>query len=197
METAQKELSQQESLQIIQEMISATKKRISHNGFHYLLWGWLVLAAALSQYVLIVFFESELNFLPWIILMPLGGIITGIVDSRQKKKMKVKTYVNKFLSYLWIAMGIALFIVIFLMGKFSVTVSYPIIILLYGVGVFVSGGALNFKPLIIGGIGCFVISLASAFFKFEIQLLLISLAVIVGYIIPGFILKARFKNEAI
>ena len=197
METTDKISNEQESLQIIQDMINSAKNRISDNGFHYLLWGWLVLIAALSQYVLIVYIPSEFNYLPWVILMPLGGIVAGIVSSKQKQKRKVKTFVNKFLSYLWLALGFSLFIIIFLMFRFSITFAYPVIIILYGIGLFVSGCALGFRPLVIGGISCFVISIVTAFFNFEVQLLLISLAVLVGYIIPGYILKSRFKNETV
>jgi hypothetical protein len=65
---------------------------------------------------------------------------------------------------------------------------------LYGMGLFLSGGALQFKPLIYGGIFCWLCAIAG----FEMQniylLLILALAVLGGYIIPGYLLKMNNKK---
>ena len=46
-------LTQQQSLKIIQEMIATSKNNLKDNSFFFLLWGWLVLIASLSNFALI------------------------------------------------------------------------------------------------------------------------------------------------
>lgn len=60
---------------------------------------------------------------------------------------------------------------------------------------FVSGGYLRFKPLIIGGICNWIIAIVATYVEFDIQLLLLALAVLVGYIIPGHMLSSHYKKN--
>jgi hypothetical protein len=49
METNEKELSPQESIELIQTMINKTKGVVADDSFYFLLWGWLVFACCLGQ----------------------------------------------------------------------------------------------------------------------------------------------------
>jgi hypothetical protein len=187
-----KNLNELESLRLIESMIASAKTDIHDNGFRYLLWGWLVFVASLSQYILLTVVKYPYHYMVWM-LMPVGGIISGIYGYRERKNAKVKTYIGEFLGYLWIAFCIALIIVLVFSNKIGYTNSNPLIMALYGIGTFVSGGILKFKPLIYGGICCFVLSAIAFIVPFEIQLLLLSVSVLLGYIIPGYMLKAQSK----
>ena len=198
MENSEKALTEQESLLLIGQMIRNAKKTVRENGFIFLLWGWLVMVASLSNYLMaFVLNLGEIAYLPWPVLMIAGGIITGIYSSRQSKKARVKTYIDDSMKFLWIAFGAALFFTLVYMSKVGPEVAYPFIMVLYGVGTFVSGGILKFKPLIWGGICCWVIAIAATYFDFQYQLLLLALSVLVSYIIPGHILKHRYQHEKV
>ena len=186
MEHEEKQLTQEESLRIIQEMIIAAKSEVKDDSFTYLLWGWLVFVASISQFVLVEM-EIQWNSVPWL-LMPLGGIITAIYWIRKKKDMRVKTYVSEWIKYTWISFGIALGIIMFFNGMNFLQV-LPCIMVLYGMGLFQSGGALQFKPLIAGGIFCWVCAIAGFEVQNVYQLLILAAAVMGGYIIPGYLLK--------
>ena len=71
--------------------------------------------------------------------------------------------------------------------------TYPLVMLIYGIWLFISGGALKFRPLIIGGIVNWLLGITAFFFAFEMQLLILALAVLLGYIIPGHLLKRKFE----
>ena len=139
--------------------------------------------------------NSELNSLPWAIFMPLGGVISMILGFKKRKTEKVKTHVDQLLGYMWIAFGVTLAIVLFSQGRLGIENTLPLVMALYGVGTFVSGGALKFKPLIIGGVFCWGLSIISFRLGIENQLLLLATSVVVSYIIPGFILRSRYKND--
>jgi hypothetical protein len=196
METEEQELSNEDSLRIISEMVQAAKTGISDNGFFYLLWGWLVFTSSLSQYVLLVLVRSEYNGVPWMILMPLGGVLTMWYKARQKKIKRVKTFLDEFMKYAVWAFLVSLFIVLFSIYQTgNPQFVYPMIMMVYGAWLFLSGGVLRFKPLVIGGIINWALAVTSMFVVFQWQLLLLALAVLLGYIIPGHLLKANHKNE--
>ncbi len=189
--------NEQDSLRVIHEMIENSKAKISDNGFFYLLWGWLVLIASLSNFILLkIGFEQA--WLPWPILMIGGGIISVIAGYRIGKKAKVITFFDKAIIYLWYGFVVTLIIILVTanFGRMSWTVTNTLIIALYGLGTFVSGGILKFRPLIFGGIFCWIISLVTLFIPELYSLLMVALSIIVAYLIPGYMLKAREKNHS-
>ncbi len=189
----EKQLTEQESLAVISRMIKTAQNDIEDNSFYYLIWGWLVFVASTLNYFLMQA-NYENNFLPWAILMPLGGIITGIYSYKQEKKQRVKSYVDDVMKYVIIAFLVSLFIVLLSMSKLGLA-TYPMVMIIYGVWLFISGGAIKFQPLVIGGIVNWALAIAAFFVNFELQLLLLSAAVLLGYIIPGHLLKSRFKKQ--
>lgn len=188
----EKEINPAESLSIIQSMVSKTQRQFSDDSFYYIMWGWLVLAASMIHFVLL---QLDIQEAPmgWL-LMPVGGVVSIIYGAKQSKKEKIKTHVGNYMGYLWGAMGMAMLVVLGMGVKLGAENVYPILILIYGIGTFVSGGLLSFKPLIVGGVVCFVLSVGSFFMEFQYQLLFIATAMLVSYIIPGHLLKAKFKH---
>jgi len=51
------EMNNEKSLAIIAEMIATTRNNISEDGFHFLLWGVILVACCLIQYVMISFMD--------------------------------------------------------------------------------------------------------------------------------------------
>ncbi len=188
--------NEQESLQLIQQMIENSKAKLGESSYFYLLWGWLVLIASLSQFVLL-FTSFQYPFLMWPVVIVIGVVLSIIKSRRLTKRSKVKTYVQTAIIHLWIGFTVSLFIVIFSSsyGKISWAMSNSFIILLYGIGTFVSGGILKFKPLKIGGIASWIIAVASMFTPEQYTLVAIALSIIVAYLIPGYLLKSKEKLQ--
>jgi len=62
---------------------------------------------------------------------------------------------------------------------------------------FISGCISKFKPFIIGGIFCWILSIVTFLYKSEESLLMVAAGAGIAWIIPGFILRTRFyKNIA-
>lgn len=185
-------LTEQQSLKIIQEMIATSKNNLKDNSFFYLLWGWLVLIASLSHFVLIKM-QWEYAFLPWPVLMTAGGVASAFAGYRLGKNAKVVSHVDKMMGFLWYAFMVVILIIVFMaiMNRLAWVSTYPLIISLYGLGTFVSGGVLKFRPLLIGGAACWVISVIAFFTPSEYVLLLTALSVVIAYLIPGYMLKSQ------
>lgn len=193
----EKQIDEQMSLQIIREAIENAKSNIKDNGFFYLLWGWLVLVASLLQFGLMQFTTTPYFWVGWPVLMIGGGIVSGIYGYRLGKKSIVMTHVDLAMIYLWygFAIAITIFIVVALFNLMPFTLLNPVIIVLYGLGTFVSGGILKFKPLIIGGLIASGIAVVAFFIQSEMQLLLMAAAIIIAYLIPGYMLKSRSNGH--
>lgn len=189
--------TEQESLKVIQEMIENTKAKFRDNGFFFLLWGWLVLIASATNFILMNL-EYEYAWLPWPVTMFGGGIVSGIAGYRLGKKATVKTFFDTAIVSLWFAFTITLFIILITaaVNKISWETSNILIIALYGLGTFISGKMMKFTPLIIGGIFSWAIAVVGLFMPSYYSLLLVAVSIVVAYLIPGYMLKSRAKNNA-
>jgi len=136
--------------------------------------------------------EKEYNSMPWL-LMPFGGAVTILYSIRKGKRDKTRTNVTESLKYTWIAFTVALFIIMFF-NKMEIWQVLPCIMVLYGMGLFLSGGAIQFKPLIFGGMFCWICAIAGFEIQNMYQLLILAAAVFGGYIIPGYLLQMNNKK---
>ncbi|TAH07000.1 MAG: hypothetical protein EAZ13_07655 [Sphingobacteriia bacterium] len=186
--------SAQHSLQLIENMINKAQNRMSDNGTLYLLWGWVVLICSSGQYLLMQFFASSKTGYIWLLTI-IAGLVQIIYLSKQKKGAVVKTYTDEIINYIWVSFGICMGIATFIMTNLgSWVVLYSFVLLFYGVPTFLSGIAMRFKPLVIGGIICWCLSIISTFIQQKEILLLLSIAVLSAWIIPGYLLRKKFKS---
>ncbi len=190
-------ITEEDGFRIINEMINTAKTAISDNSFHYLLWGWLVFIAAALNYYLLVYVKTEYQWLPWLVLMGVGGIIAGIYGAVEKKKEKHVSYFSKFMAYTWTAVVIGIILMGFIASNFGVRAAYPALMIIYGIGLYISGRTFKFVPLIIGSIVCWICGIAACYVTFDYQLMLLGLSVLIGYIIPGYILKWSYKHATV
>lgn len=189
--------TEQESLKVIHEMIENTKSKFRDNGFFYLLWGWLVLIASLGQFIF-MHFGYEYAWILWPVTMIIGGVASGVAGYRLGKKAVVKTFFDTAITSLWYAFTVTLFIVLFAAGtgRISWDTANILIIALYGMGTFISGSMMKFKPLVFGGIFSWGIAIIGLFISSEFTLVLVAVSIIVAYLIPGYMLKSRAKTNA-
>jgi len=187
----EKNITEQESLVIIQQMMNKTKEQLFDNSNLFLLWGFAAFICTVTQYILIKI-NIQNSEAVWI-AMPIIAVIHIYIVIKQRSKIKVQTYNGNAISALWTAIGFAFIsIVFFASQKINIL---PTIILLYAIGTFVTGKIIDFKPLVIGGSICFLLSIVIAFIKDENQLLIMATAILISYIIPGFLLKKEYKNQ--
>jgi hypothetical protein len=183
----------EESLALISSMIDTARNKLADDGFLFIFWGWLVSASALIHFAAIKLGIGYGHFI-WL-LMPAGGIFTAIYTSRRKKKERVRTYLDSYLGYVWMAFAIALIVTLGFFPVHGIQHTYFFLMLLYGIATFVSGGLLSFRPLVIGSFCAFGCAIASVFFGDTEQLLWITLSVLGSYVIPGHLLRMKFKSQ--
>jgi hypothetical protein len=188
----QEPFSPEESLQLITNMITQVKNAAANDSFYFLLWGWLVFVAGLGQYILKVVFHSPFHPAIWS-LMFVGVIVSVFYGRKQGRKRKVKTYVEEMLDYLWIAVFFSFVLLGFIFSRVGWENCYPFYMLMYAMGTFVSGRALKFPPLVWGAIASWILAIIATFASYETNMLLTSLAILLSYIIPGYLLRNKFR----
>lgn len=183
-----------ESIRIIEEMILTAKNRLADDGFYIIFWGWLVFCAALINYAFWVF-GSHLGFYVWPVLMPLGAIVSVVTGKLRQSNKPVKSLVDTYLNFVWIAFGIGLALSLSFIAHNGMRSTYFFLMLLYGIATLVSGGLLAFRPLIVGSTVSFSMAILSMFVPQRELLLCIAMALLCSYIIPGHLLKRLYKKQ--
>jgi len=191
-----KQLNEQESIRIIQAMIEKSKSNLGESSYFYLLWGWLVLISSLSHFILISVSYQQ-PFILWPFAMTLGAILSVIKSRSLRKKTKAKTFIETSIIHLWIGFSVSMFIILAsaAFGNIDWVTSNSLIIVLYGLGTYVSGGILEFKPLKTGGIVSWAIAFVSMFLPGQFTMLAIALSIVVAYLLPGYLLKSKEKAQ--
>lgn len=214
METPEKQLSEKESLDLITRMINKAKDACHDTGITAIMWGAVIAVCSLVRL-------SQLQFdydLPFdIYWLTFAAVIPQVYFSvREKKNRKVKAYGDEFFDYLWIAFGICIFLMIYITGHMfgewkTVAQEYKqltghsssfrlyeysssLFLLLYGLPTFVSGVSMKFKPMLWGGLLCWVCCLAALYTPLKIDLALTALSAIFAWLVPGIIMEKDYRK---
>jgi len=196
--------TEQESLQMITQMIQQAQNNFRKGaGNITMFWGYVVVFATLSAFVL-SFFIGNLANLVWFIFIP-TWIITFFMIQKTDRSAIVKTHIDQIYKSIWIAFAISNAILQFVFWAayyyFDVTLQFtmmiPIVLILTGAGQFISGKVYRFQPYIYGGyifwlgaIVCFLILP-----KVPYHFLVLAISMVFGYIIPGMKLNKKAKEN--
>jgi hypothetical protein len=188
-------MTEKESIQLITSMINKAKNNFSEKGFLYLIWGWVILFCCVTNFVGAYFFNYDKISFVWLIIYLV--IIFQIIYLRKIKKARaITTYTSEINAFVWIVFTICLMLIIFICVAFKrFELIDPMLLILYGMPTFLSGVILKFKPLMVGAVCCWTLAIISPFINVQYQLLLIAGAVIAAWIIPGYLLKRKFKKN--
>jgi hypothetical protein len=192
-ENTENEFSPQESLRLIRSMIETTKYSLSDNSHYYLLWGWAVMIGCLLQYLLLTIFKYPHHYYAWFVIL-VAVVLQIMFIINDKKKERVKTFIKEANGNLWTIIGLSFVALFFIFSKMGWVNSFPIYILLYGIGTSVSGCLIKFKPLIIGGAVNMVLSAIAVHLRYDLQILMTALAILISYIIPGHLLRLHYRK---
>lgn len=195
METMEKEMTGEESLKIITEMINKTKVNIRQGSFHLLFWGWLIVICSLSEYMLSRFTDFASPWYVWFFVIP-GVFVSVLYGFIKGRKAAIHTYADLIYASVWMAFLFAAIVLFILlsdrMGSFG-----PYILTVAAIPTFVSGFILKFKPLIFGGISFWIFAIIGHFGGFDLAALSVPVAMLTGYLIPGYLLKSKVDHDKV
>jgi hypothetical protein len=195
MENNEKMMTGEESLKIITEMINRTKVNIRQGSFHLLFWGWLITVCSLSEWLITNLTHYAHPYYVWILVIP-GAFVSMIYGAVTGRKAKVHTYADVLYMWTWIGFLFAA-IVLFIVQSDRMENITPYILLLAGFPTFLSGFIVKFKPLIAGGICFWVIAILVHFAGPSLALLGTPVAMLTGYLIPGYMLRNKVNYDTV
>ena len=184
-------MKEQDVLQVFQTMVIDSRGRLREDSFYYLMWGWLVVLACALEIGLMAGGVSW-HWAVWPVLMPIGGVVSGVRGMRMGAKKQHQTALDRMMGALWGGWLVTLVILLLGAPRMGWDVTYALLMALYGLGTFVSGAMLRFKPLMWGGAGAWLLSAVTLFLPgldFSMVLVLLGLSIVVSYLIPGYMLK--------
>jgi len=203
MEKEEQQLSGEQSLALITQMINRAKDACHQTGIAAIMWGAVIAVCALVRLAELQFgFKLPVDIY-WLTVI---AVIPQIwFNIREKKERQVRTWGDEFMDYLWTAFGICIFLLIVILkvlynngaaeGTFKMyEFQSALFLLLYGLPTFVSGQAMKFRPMMIGGIFCWICCVASLFTSFRVDLLLIAAAALLAWFVPGIIMERDYRK---
>jgi hypothetical protein len=195
MESTEKSLTSEESLKIITEMVNKTKVNISQGSFHLLFWGWLIFACSISEYLLWKLSDFLHPYYVWFFVIP-GVFVSMTYGFVKGRKARFHTYADMIYMWTWVGF-LCTAIILFVVQSKRMDLISPYILLLAGFPTFVSGFIIKFRPLIIGGIIFWITAAIVSFAGPSIAPLGMPVAVITGYLIPGYMLKYKGSHDKV
>ncbi|HYE56567.1 MAG TPA: hypothetical protein VD996_17080 [Chitinophagaceae bacterium] len=194
----EKQMTREESLALINRMISNARHQTTDNGLGWLIWGSMIFLASFASYLIE---EFSLQASPWI-----GWNVFGLVAVplmvfnilRARKKLKTRTYVDELLGLFDIGFAICIFVIIISLnvtpGSYKHGFGY--FLMVYAFLMLIQGGAIRFRPLFIGAVVNWAGAIAIFYVNdFKYSMLITAIAVFVGYIIPGFMLQSQHRRR--
>jgi hypothetical protein len=188
MEKEGQALTPDESIRLITEMIQHAKGNVQRNNFYFLLWGWVIVLANIGHYSILKFTAFKYPYIVWLIAIP--AYIISIWYGLRNKSKRIMTHLDRIHSLMWTAFGVCIPVLVFFGYKINFNIN-PLILLIAALPTFLSGVILNFKPLVWGGVLFWIFAVVSFVAPYEYQYPLTALAIIGGYIIPGYLLKQQ------
>ncbi|MDF2193117.1 hypothetical protein [Paraflavitalea sp. CAU 1676] len=192
----EKKLSGEESLLLIQQMIKVARDEHQEKGDGWLIWGWLLFSATVGSIVLSYLKLGRYIGWVWLGMVAVGLIVYAIGHLQKKKKDTVQTYVQELLDKIEHGFFISLFSIIAAAYISESEFSFGYFYILYAFWMFIHGSAIRFKPLIVGAwvnwaaaIGIFIVD------SFRYDMMIAAVAVLVGYLIPGYMLRAEHRKK--
>lgn len=188
-----KTLTEDESLRLITTMINNARNRFTEDGALYILWGWLVLFCCLVHFTGLYFFHYVWSFYIWLLTWVMAIAQLFFIKKRIRQR-RYNNFSDGLRGAIWLAFTVCtiLMTALLVVEKAYYAIN-PAIMVMYGMPALLTGVLLKFKPLKIGAIGCWLLAIAGIIVPFEFQLILVGLAVVIAWLIPGYLLRARYS----
>jgi hypothetical protein len=186
----EKELTSQESLALITEMISRARRDYLDTGLSALLWGSVIIICSLATFVN---HYLEWPILDYIWFLTVAAVIPQIIIAiREVKKRKHRAHNEPLMNGLWISFGVSMFVLSFVLNAYPMRQATAIFLTVYGIPTFTNGIGRGFKPMLIGGVVCWILAILSLYNTYPNTMLYLTAGALVAWFIPGLILRRRY-----
>ncbi|RYF83218.1 MAG: hypothetical protein EON98_10540 [Chitinophagaceae bacterium] len=189
----EEELTHQQSLHLIEEMIYKAKNSYHESGTSALLWGGTIMFCSLVSFGNTWWKIGWLNQVWWLTFLALVPQI--VISVKESKAQKFKSHTSDAMSGIWISFGIAVFLLSYFTSAVKVEGSSTLFLILYGMPTFATGFTHRFTPMVVGGVICWMAAIVSIYTTSTIDLILFFVAAFFAWFLPGLILRRHYLKE--
>ena len=186
------------------EVIARTRGKVEMDDIPtgeniFLVWGWPTAVIFLLEFILWQVFRQEWCLWLWPAIPLIGVPLMIRILKKDHERTHIRTRNAKVVLDYWIFAGAAFGIGGFVFGFAGLYEEcyLPLVCLLIGIGSFITGEILRFRPKAICGLAGCVIGIASFLLRGELwywQLLMVSLVALVALVIPGVLYNKRVRD---
>jgi len=181
-----------EQLEILDKALANLRGNYADNSWHLFMWGGLILSACAFHYAFMAVLQRpELISWAWGVAVIFGVSTEVIVGVRSAQGSRGVSYLEKSIATVWALLGIAMSLLAFVApaaGLIDYQAIIPLVMLLVWVGALFTGISIRFAPLTVLGNTWLVAVVIALAVPAANQLLLMSMSIVVGYLLPGFLL---------
>ncbi len=186
----EKELTSEESLAIITQMISQAKRDYLDSGLSGLLWGSVIIVCSLVTFAN---YYLQWPILGYIWFLTVGAVAPQVIIAiREGKQRKRRTHDESLMDGLWISFGISMFVLSYVLSAAPSRNEAAIFLTVYGIPTFTTGIGRRFKPMLYGGLACWVLAILSLYSSFPYVMLYLTAGALIAWFIPGLIIRQRY-----
>ncbi len=211
---AEKQLTEQESLLIIQQMINRAKSNFVDTGIGPMLWGGVITVCSIVQAAKI-YFDFEMRFDIW--WLALFALVPQVfISINERRERKAKGWDDDIMSYVWICFGIGVFVVNFINNVMSETLNPALtaytelsgkgvsntwsfgscyLLFVFGFPTIITGAARKQRWMLAGGIFCWVAAIVAAFMPTYVDFVLMAFAAALSWLIPGIMIRKKYVTQ--
>jgi hypothetical protein len=216
----EKQLSEQESLQLIAEMIGKAKAHFHESGASTILWGIVIGICGLLSFAQ-SFWKFSIGFNIW--YLTLAAVVPQVwIGIAERRKRVVKTHQDTAIDIVWMVYVISIAAMLVYANvtyftspgllaqdglelfskntetgelkpfKLFVPSFSSIMMVIYAFPTLATGLITKYRPLIVGAVVCYSLFIVSLFTGFTYDMLLTAIAAIACWLVPGLMLRRKY-----
>lgn len=183
--------SKEESLKLINEMILKAKNSNYESGIGPLLWGSIIFICSIVSFLQLEY-KIDIGFDIWWLTF-IAVLPQIFITLKSKKQKKFKGYNDTAMDYIWMSFAISIALLIHYNAHLHYSgESVPLFLILYGIPTIITAGVKKFKPMLYGGIVCWLAAIITVYTNLKTDLLLMALSALCAWLIPGIILRKKY-----
>ncbi len=197
-----KQLSTQQSIDLIAKMIANTRRNFNDKGgAMFLIWGYTTIAVTIAVSAAFWFTRNYDTMWIWWALPVIGGIFTWLHYRKHPKT--VRTYIDKTVANVWTVFAgavaccmVSMFVASFIAGKSPINILFTIGLMM-SMATAITGRMIKFYPVEIGGFAGMGLSFVILPFEHMIwQFPIFAAIFLFAQVIPGHLLNRACRKEA-
>jgi len=184
-------------IQLIRSMVLKARTETADSGWFFILTGIISIAALILIGMLEATGRAGLVFPVLIAATVACGAAGYAAVHRSAKRAGARSYLRSVLYAVWLACAIPCviaMIVLPLLGAYAWRLSPVFSSLFVGVGLFTSGIIFESRPILLCSLAWWAGALGMVFIEGAPRLALMTAMILVGWIVPGFLLQRRYRN---